>query len=337
MLHRPHRRIYGVAVLNGRVPFALRAVISCLLVAALAATTGCGARPEPTPRRLYLATGNTTGVYYQLGGGYADLITRYMPDWQAVAEPTGASVDNIRRVTRGDADIAFTLADVAADAAQGVGAFSAPQPIRALARIYVNHTHLIARAGTGIKTVTDLRGKRVSTGSPHSGTEIIALRTLRAVGLDPVTDVARQSMSLPETVQAMTRGTIDAMFWSGGLPTGGILDLIATVGSGVVFIPLGVTLAPLQALYGPVYQPGTLPKDAYKTAADVATITVPNLLVVRSDMPDQLAATLTKLLFEHLEELAKVHPEGRNILLANGSNTNPVIVHPGAAAFYAAH
>jgi TRAP transporter TAXI family solute receptor len=314
---------------------ALRAIIVCCLAATLSAASGCSARTDSSPRRLYLATGNTTGVYYQLGGGYADIITKYLPDWQAIAEPTGASVDNIKRVMRGDADIAFTLADVAADAALGVGAFDGPQPIRALARIYVNYTHLIARAGTGIKTVTDLRGKRISTGSPHSGTESVALRTLKAVGLDPLTDVARQSMSLPETVQAMTRGTIDAMFWSGGLPTGGILDLIATAGTGVVFIPLGATLAPLQALYGPLYQSATLPRDAYKTSSDVPTITVPNLLVVRSDMPDQLATALTRLLFEHLEELAKVHPEGRNILLANGSQTGPVIVHPGAAAFYA--
>src|SRR5262249_55502469 len=162
MLHRGHRCPYGVAVLDGRAPLALRTIISCLLVTAMSATSGCNARAEPAPRRLYVATGNTTGVYYQLGGGYADIITRYLPNTQAVAEPTGASVDNIQRVMRGDADIAFTLADVAADAARGTGAFSGPQPIRALARVYVNYTHLIARAGTGIKTVADLRGKRVS-------------------------------------------------------------------------------------------------------------------------------------------------------------------------------
>jgi uncharacterized protein len=187
--------------------------------------------------RLSIATGNTTGVYYQLGGGYADLITKHLPQYQATAEATGASAENIQRIARGDADIAFTLADTANDAATGAGAFDRPQPIRALARIYTNYTQVVATKGSGIGAVADMRGKRVSTGSPNSGTEVIALRLLTAAGLDPDKDIQRQSLSLPEAVQGMKDGTLDGSFWSGGLPPGGLTDLTTSRKGDAVFPP----------------------------------------------------------------------------------------------------
>jgi TRAP transporter TAXI family solute receptor len=319
-------------------------VVAALAAGALTALlmAACGgersapasAGPAPTGGRLTIATANTTGVYYQLGGGYADLITKHMPGWQATAEATGGSVENLHRVIRGDSDIAFAAADAAGDAATGKGTFTSPQPIRALARIHNNYMHVIARAGTGIVSVADMRGKRVSTGSPNSGGEYIAFRLLRAAGLDPAKDIDKQSLSLPESVQAMKDGTIDALFWAGGLPAGGITDLVTSLKDKVVFIPLDTFLAPLQAQYGQVYQPATLPKDIYKIATDVPTIAVPNLVVVKDTMSDQVAHDLTKVLFGYTDELAKVHPEGRNILRENGPKTQPVLLHPGAAAYY---
>jgi uncharacterized protein len=306
------------------------------------ALTGCGGErsgDDTAPGapykngRLSIATGNTTGVYYQLGGGYADLISKNVSGYRATAEATGASIENIQRVVRGDADIAFTLADAAGDAATGKGAFSGAQPIRALARIYTNYTHVIARAGAGIRTVADMKGKRVSTGSPNSGTEYIALRLLQAAGLDPAKDIAKQALSLPETVQGMKDGTIDALFWSGGLPTSGITDLTTSLKQQAVFIPLDTLLPRLQADFGPVYQPVTLAKATYKLAADVPTIAVPNLLVVSADMPDALARDLTKLLFERQDDLVKVHPEAKNISRDNAAKTEPVTLHPGAQAY----
>ena len=318
------------------------AAAAALVIAA--GLTGCGGENPTGERsdgpykggRLSIATGNTTGVYYQLGGGYADLITKHVAGYQATAEATGASVENIQRVVRGDSDIAFTLADAAGDAAQGKGAFTSPQPIRALARIYTNYTHVIARTDAGVKTVADMKGKRVSTGSPNSGTENIALRLLKAAGLNPDSDIKKQSLSLPETVQGMKDGTIDALFWSGGLPTGGITDLITSKGNQVTFIPLDDLLSKLQSEYGEVYQPATLTKDKYKTAADVATIAVPNLLVVSDKMPDALATSLTEILFTYQADLAKVHPEGKNISKDMAAKTEPVVLHPGAAKYLGA-
>jgi uncharacterized protein len=284
--------------------------------------------------RLSIATGNTTGVYYQLGGGYADLISKNIPGYHATAEATGASIENIQRVVRGDSDIAFTLADAAGDAATGKGAFTSAQPIRALTRIYTNYTHVIARAGSGIRSVADMKGKRISTGSPNSGTEYIAMRLLRAAGLDPDSDIKKQALSLPETVQGMKDGTIDGLFWSGGLPTGGITDLTTSLKEKAVFVPLDALLPKLQADYGQVYQPATLAKAAYKLPADVPTIAVPNLLVVSTKMPDALAKDLTRLVFEHQADLARVHPEAKNISRDNGPKTEPVPLHPGANAYF---
>jgi len=311
-------------------------VTRLVLAVLLAAVAGCGGARHGADGgpysggRLSIATGNTTGVYYQLGGGYADLIGRNVPGYTATAEATGASVENLQRIASGDADIAFTQADSAADAVRGTGAFTAPQPIRALARIYTNYVQVIARTDARIASVADLAGRRVSTGSPNSGTEAIAVRMLRAAGVDPDTGLSRQALSLPESVQAMKDGALDAMFWSGGLPTAGVTDLTTTLGAGVGFVPLADLLGRMQQEYGPVYEAATIPPAAYAQPVQTATIGVPNLLVVRADMPDDLAAALTSLLLDQQGALARVHPEGANFTRDNAGRTAPVPLHPGA-------
>ncbi|GGL00309.1 C4-dicarboxylate ABC transporter substrate-binding protein [Planomonospora parontospora subsp. parontospora] len=291
-------------------------------------------QPAGAGKRLSIATGNTTGVYYVLGGGLADQIGRHVPGYQATAEATGASVENIQRVVRGDSDIAFTLADSAADAVAGKGAFTGPQPIRALARLYDNSTQVVAAADAGVKSVADLKGKRVSTGSPNSGTEVIALRLLEAAGLDPDEDVTRQSLGLPESVQGIKDGTLDALVWSGGLPTPGITDLFTSLKDEVAFVPLDASLPKMQAEHGPVYAQGVIGKDVYGTPADVPTIVVPNLLVVNERMDPALAESLTRLLFDRRADLEKVHPSARGITREKAPETDPVPLHDGAKKYY---
>jgi TRAP transporter TAXI family solute receptor len=314
-------------------------VTMAALMTAMTVLTGCGGErgnggSDADGGRLSIATGNTTGVYYQLGGGYARLIGQHVPGWTATAEATGASVENLRRVVSGDSDIAFTLADSAADAVNGKGSFSSPQPIRALARIYTNYTQVLVRSDAGVAGLADLKGKPVSTGSPNSGTEVIALRLLKAAGLDPDRDVTRQKLSLPETVQAMKDGTVKAMFWSGGLPTAGVTDLITSVGDDVRFLDLSAELPKLQQEFGPVYQSATIEPKVYRTKSPVSTIGVPNLLVVKDTMDAGLAEKLTALLFDHQADLVKVHPEAGNITRANATQTDPVQLHPGAQAYF---
>jgi TRAP transporter TAXI family solute receptor len=310
------------------------------LMTVMIVLAGCGGErgndSDASGGRLSIATGNTTGVYYQLGGGYARLIGQHVPGWTATAEATGASVENIRRVVAGDSDVAFTLADTAADAATGRGSFDSPQPIRALARIYTNYTQVLVRSDAGIRTLADLKGQPVSTGSPNSGTEVIALRLLAAAGLDPNEDVARQKLSLPETVQAMKDGTVKAMFWSGGLPTSGVTDLTTSLRDEVQFLNLDAELPKLQAEFGSVYQAATVEPAIYGTKKAISTIGVPNLLVVKDTMDAGLAEKLTALLFEHQADLAKVHPEATNIKRDAATKTEPVTLHPGAEKYYTA-
>ncbi|MEU4701694.1 TAXI family TRAP transporter solute-binding subunit [Nonomuraea dietziae] len=318
-------------------------VLSIVVAAALAAAlTGCGGdrgaeRAEQSTtgagKRLSIATGNTTGVYYILGGGLADLISKHLPGYEATAEATGASVENIQRVVKGDSDIGFSLADSAADAVQGKGAFTSPQPIRAIARLYNNYTQVVATADSGIKSIADLKGKRVSTGSPNSGTEVIALRLLKAAGLDPDKDVTRQALGLPESVDALKSGGLDALVWSGGLPTPGITDLTTNMKAEAVFVPLDDVLPKLQAEHGQVYAAGSIGKDVYQAPADVATIVVPNLLVVNESMDAALAESITKLIFDHHADLVAVSKAASEITKETAVKTDPVQLHDGAKKY----
>jgi TRAP transporter TAXI family solute receptor len=316
------------------------AAVACVAALALSACGGRQEAPAPAPGaaeqgactaapgQITIATGNATGVYYALGGGLASLISAETPI-KATAAETGASVQNIQQLVAGEYNIAFSLADTAADAVAGTGAFTEPQPIQALARIYSNYTHVVVSKASGITTMADFRGKRISTGSPKSGTEVIANRLLQAAGLNPETDVLPQRLELGKTVDAMKDGSIDGFVWSGGLPTGGVTDLFTSMGDAVQFIDISGLLPPMKEI-NPVYAVGTLPAAAYGTPADVATIVVPNLLLVRDDFPSGDACAITKLIFDNKAELEKVHVAAKELDPKIAVDTAPVELAPGA-------
>jgi len=310
-----------------------RAVLAAVFLVALVILVPGGERPaRGGAKRLSVCTGNTTGVYYILGGGLAQRISRHLPGYRATAEPTAASVENLQRIVHQQCDLAFTLADSAADAV------TARQPITALARLYPNYTQVLARRSAAVRTMADLRGKRVSTGSPNSGTEVIALRLLEAAGLNPDRDVDRQALSLPESVQGMKDGIIDALVWSGGLSTPGVRDLLTSLKGKVGFVPLDDLTARLRHDHGPIYVPAEIPADkANGQPRPTPTIAVPNLLVVHSAMPEQLAYDLTQLLFERKDDLGdNVHPSAKRIPPPKDQHADPVPLHPGAQRYYRA-
>lgn len=288
--------------------------------------------------RIGIATGNATGVYYTLGNALAEQISNTSGGkLKATAAETGASVQNIQQLAKGDYQVAFSLFDTASDAVQGKGAFAegGPQKIKALARIYDNVTHVVVRVDANINTVAELKGKRVSTGSPKSGTEVIANRVLTAAGLNPETDISAQRLDLTKTVDGIKGGTVDALFWSGGLPTPGVTDLLSQSPGQFEFLPLDQLLEPLTAKYGNVYSAATIPAKQYGTGADVSSIAVANLILVSPSMPDAVARDLTRVLYEYQPELVKAHPEGKNFDRTSGAQTDPVPLHPGARAYYA--
>jgi uncharacterized protein len=296
--------------------------------------SGAGCAEPAGNGRLSIATGNTTGVYYILGGGIAQVLTDNVEGVEATAEATNASAENIRLVCAGESDIGFTLADTATDAVKGEAGFDGePQSVEALARIYSNYTQVFVRADAGISSVADLKGKSVSTGSPNSGTEVIALRLLEVNDLAP-DDVQQLRLGLPESVQGMKDGSIDALIWSGGLPTGGITDLVTSMGDDVTMLPLDAELPKMQDAYGEAYGEASIPADTYGLPEDVATIAVPNLLVVSDAMPDDVAEDVTRAIFENLDDLAAVHPEAKNISVETATETGEVPLHPGAQAYF---
>ena len=314
--------------------FALVAAAATLTLTGLAS---CGGEQEAGERGggdLSIATGGTGGVYAVYGGGLADTISRNLEGYRATAETTSASVDNMKLVARKDSDIAFTLADTAIDAVEGRESFDEPLPIRALGAIYTNYTQVATVAGKDISTVEDLRGKRVSVGDPGSGTEVIALRVLEAAGLDPDKDIDRNQLGVDESVNALRDGSIDAFFWSGGLPTAAVTDLATT--EDLRLVPTAKYTQALRDKYGEAYQEDSIPKDTYKgLPADVPTVGVPNLLVVHEEMDEGLAHDLTELLFAQKERLVAVHPEAKKLDPQRAQDVvEPVQLHPGAERYY---
>ncbi|MGK5742212.1 TAXI family TRAP transporter solute-binding subunit [Micromonospora sp. URMC 103] len=280
--------------------------------------------------RVGIATGNATGVYYVVGNALAGQLSDATGGkLTGTAAETGASVQNIEQLVAGQYDVAFSLFDTAVNAVQGKDSFSAPQDVVALARIYDNYTQVVVRSDAGIASVADMRGKRISTGSPKSGTEVIAHRLLQAAGLDPAKDIRAQRLDLAKTVEGMKDGSIDGFFWSGGLPTGGLTDLFTTAGDRVRFLDIS-PLLPKMAELSPAYQAATIGRDAYKTATDTPTIVVPNVLLVRKDLDANVACAITRTIFDRKDALAQANPAARGISLENARRTDPVPLHRGA-------
>lgn len=312
-------------------PTAAPAATTAPPAAAATATT----RPKT---KLSIATGTTAAVYYPYGGGLASLITKNVTNVEASAEATAASVDNMRLIQTGRADLAFTLADTLYDAYKGQGPFkdSGAVPVRALAVLYSNYTHIVVSDDSGIKTIADLKGKRVSTGAPGSGVETIAVRVLGAVGLNIDADLQRQRLSPADSASAMKDRKLDAFFWSGGLPTPAVQDLVNTPGVKVRFLPNVEYIPKLVDTYGPFYFKLTIPKSAYAGMdSDVDVIGVANLLVVNEKFDASIAYDILKMMVDKQSDLALIHDEAKKFGLPQATVGSPIPFHPGAIKFYA--
>jgi len=286
--------------------------------------------------RLSIATGGTGGVYYPLGGGMANVISKYIPYTEATAEVTTASVDNCRLVGAGKAELALIMADTGWDAYQGRAQFKEKVPLRTVAVLYPNNMHCVTLEGKGIEKVTDLKGKRVSTGAPGSGTEVMALRVIEAFGLDPTKDMTRDKLGVSESAGALKDRKIDAFFWVGGLPTAAITDLGATPGIKMKLIGHVDALPKMRETYGPIYVKGAIPAKTYPgQTVDVPITVVWNLLICHENMSGDIVYNIVKTIFDHKPELITVHSEAKNITLEpQASGGSPIPFHPGAIRYF---
>ena len=297
-----------------------------------------GAASAQEKYSLSIATGGTGGVYYPLGGGLANLLSKYVPGMQATAEVTGGSVDNLKLIATGKPYIAFSMADAGQDAYRGEDKFKGGKvPLRTLMVLYPNRMHVVTIEGTGINKMADLKGKRVSTGSPGSATEVMAFRVMEASGLDKDRDVTRERLGVAESVNAIKDRKIDAFFWVGGLPTAAVTDLANTPGIKIKMIDHSDTVAKMNKKYGPLYVQDVIPKDMYKgMGADNKIATVWNILVSNQNLSDQTAYSIVKTIFDHQSDLVAVHKEALNFKLENQkASASPIPFHPGAVKYFA--
>jgi TRAP transporter TAXI family solute receptor len=313
----------------------MRLLASAALGAALALSGGAFAQEKIS---LSIATGGTGGVYYPIGGGLANLLSKYVPGMQATAEVTGGSVDNLKLIASGKPYIAFSMADAGQDAYRGEDKFKGTKvPLRTLMVLYPNRMHVVTIEDTGITKMADLKGKRVSTGSPGSATEVMAFRVIEAAGLDKDKDLKRERLGVAESVNAIKDRKIDAFFWVGGLPTAAVTDLANTPGIKIRMIDHSDTVDKMNKKYGPLYVHDSIPKTMYKGMdADNKIATVWNILVSNQNLSDKTAYDIVKTIFDHKADLVAVHKESQNFVLENQRVTaSPIPFHPGAIKYFA--
>ncbi len=291
-------------------------------------------------QNISIATGGTGGVYYPLGGGMAAALSKYLPGMQATAEVTGGSVANLQLIGTGKPYIALTMADATLDAYKGTDKFSGkPVAVRTLMVLYPNRMHVVTITSTGIKKMADLKGRRVSTGSGGSATEVMAFRVIEAAGLDRDKDMTRERLGVAESVNALKDRKIDAFFWVGGLPTAAVTDLANTPGVTIQMIDHADLVPAMNRKYGNLYVKDVIGKDIYKgMQVDNHQATVMNLLVTNQNMDDKTAYNVVKTIFDRREDLIRVHKEAENIKLANQkTEASSIPWHPGAIKYFAEH
>jgi TRAP transporter TAXI family solute receptor len=289
-------------------------------------------------QNLSIATGGTGGVYYPLGGGMAAVLSKYVPGISATAEVTGGSVANLQLIGTGKSYIALTMADALQDAYRGEDKFKGkPVKVSTLMVLYPNRMHAVTIEGTGINKIADLKGRRVSTGSAGSATEVMAFRLLEAAGLDKDRDITRERLGAAESADALKDRKIDAFFFVAGLPTSAVTDVANTPGVKIKLIDHADLVPAMNKKWGNLYVKDVISKTVYRGMdADNHQATVMNLLVAPANMSEKTAHDIVKAFFDHHDELVRVHKEAENITLGNQKKeASPIPWHAGAVKYFA--
>jgi len=308
----------------------MRIKLPALLAGALLALGITGAQAQ----FINVLTGGTSGVYYPLGVALSQLYGKALPDAKTAVQATKASAENLNLIQTGRGEVAFTLGDALSDAWKGnaEAGFKTPlTKLRAVAGIYPNYIQIVASEDSGIKTLADLKGKRVSVGAPKSGTELNARAILKAAGLT-YQDLAKvEYLPFGESVELMKNRQLDATLQSAGLGVASLRDLSNAVKIVVVSVPADVVAKVGDA----AYQAGVIPANTYTgQTADVATATVNNFLVTSVDVPADVVYQMTKTMYSNLPALTSAHAAAKAIKLENAVKGVPVPLHPGAEKFY---
>lgn len=291
------------------------------------------ASPLRAEQFINILTGGTSGVYYPLGNALSTIYGEAIPGAKPTVQSTKASVENLNLLQAGRGEVAFSLGDSVVFAWNGdaeMGFKAKADKLRAIATLYPNYIQVVAAKGAGIRSLADLKGKRVSVGAPKSGTEVNARTVFAAAGLT-YDDMQVQYLPFGESVELMKNRQLDATLQSAGLGVASIRDLANSIDIVIVAIPLDV----VARINDPAYISGEIPAGTYQGQdAPVVTAAVNNILVTRSDLPDELVHRMTKAMFEHLADMVAAHSAAKVISLDTAAQGLPIPLHPGAQRFY---
>ena len=306
----------------------------------LPALLGSGAASAQAAQQIAIATGTTGGVYYPLGGALANYLTRAIPGVSATAEVTAGSTANLQLLGASRVQIVLTQVDAAVDSVRGAGPFRGRVvPTRAIGVLYTNRMQVVTTADRNIRSMADLKGKRISTGAPASATELFALRLIAAAGLNIATDFrGRERLSPAESTNAIRDGKIDAYFFVSGVPTSAVTDLAATPGTTLVMVDHAQYLEPIVREHGPVYFAESIPAGTYPgQTTENKQLSVANILAMREDANPQLVQQVLTTLWANREDWARVHSAARDFTLAQQKTAAAGVPwHPAAEAFWRA-
>ena len=305
--------------------------VFCLLALLCTAVAG---GPATAQQFVNVLTGGTSGVYYPLGVALTNLLSKALPNAKVSVQATNASVENLNLLQSGRGELAFTLGDSLSDAWNGKADAGFTQPLkklRGVAAIYPNYVQIVATASSGIKTLADLKGKRISVGAPKSGTELNARAVLRAINLTYNDFGKVEYLPFGDSVDLMKNRQLDLTLQSAGLGVSSIKDLATSVDIVVVPVPPDV----VQKINDPAYQATVIPANTYKgQSADVPAIAIPNFLVTREEVPAEAVHAMLAAIYDNLPSLVAAHSAAKDIKLENAAKGMPVPLHPGAEKFF---
>ncbi|MEO8305055.1 MAG: TAXI family TRAP transporter solute-binding subunit [Betaproteobacteria bacterium] len=283
---------------------------------------------------INVLTGGTSGVYYPLGVALSTVIGKALPGVKTSVQSTKASVENLNLLQAGRGEIAFTLGDSLSDAWKGneEAGFKSPlKKLRGIAAIYPNYIQIVARADAGIRTLADLKGKKISVGAPKSGTELNARAILQAAGITYKDFAKVEYLPFGESVELMKNRQLDVTLQSAGLGVASLRDLATSVDIVIVAIPADVA----KKTNDPAYIAASIPANTYKgQTADVPAVAVQNYLVTHEGVSTEIAYAMTKALWTNLDQLVAAHSAAKAIVLKNALEGMPVPLHPGAEKYY---
>jgi TRAP transporter TAXI family solute receptor len=302
--------------------------------AAMSLSFGFAAGAAKAQEFVNILTGGTSGAYYPIGVALSNVYAKAIPNAKVSVQPTKASVENLNLLNSGKGEVAFTLGDSLSDAWNGkaeAGFSSKLSNLRAIASIYPNYIQIVATADSGIKTLADLKGKRISVGAPKSGTELNARAVLGAAGLKYADFAKVEYLGFGESVDLMKNRQIDVTLQSAALGVASIRDLASSVPITVVAVPADV----VKKVGDAAYVATTIPANTYTgQSADVPAVAVNNFLVTNQKVSEDLVYKMTKAMFENLDALTAAHAAAKAITLEKAPLNSPVPLHPGAAKFY---